>query len=90
MYFHPSKGSPFAMVLPLNDPQEDFEDFWGILGSFLIPLSVELTLAPSGDESLPVRFQESQINAFPMKTKLNLRPGVPLGMKSILQKKEKK
>ena len=43
MYFHPSKGSPFAMVLTWNDPQEDFEDFWGILGSFLIPLSAKLT-----------------------------------------------
>jgi len=26
------------MVLTLNDPQEDFGDLWGILGSFFIPL----------------------------------------------------
>lgn len=46
-----------------------------------------LTLAPLGDESLPVRFQEPQTNAFPVKPKLNLSPGVPLGMEFILHRK---
>ncbi len=40
----------------------------------------ELTLAPFGDEILPVRFQGSQINAFPVKQKSNLPSIVPLGM----------
>ncbi len=46
-----------------------------------------LTLAPSGDESLPVRFQEPQTNAFPVKPKSNLSPSVPLGMEFILHRK---
>ena len=83
MYFRPSKGSPLVMVLTLNDPQEDFEDFLGILGSFFIPLSAELILAPFGDESLLVRFQESQINAFPKRTNSNLPSSIPLGMEYI-------
>jgi len=47
-------------------------------------LLARLTMAPSGDEILPMRFQGSQINAFPAKTKSNLPPSVPLGMLSIL------
>jgi len=51
VYFRPSKGSPLAMVLTLNDPQEDFEEFRGILGSFFIPLSAELTVAIKEEEA---------------------------------------
>jgi len=47
-------------------------------------LLARLTLAPFGDEILPVRFQGSQINAFPVKQKSNLPSCVPLGMESIL------
>lgn len=42
-----------------------------------------LTLAPSGDESLDVRFQELQTTAFPVTTKTNLFPSVPLGMEFV-------
>ena len=47
-----------------------------------------LTLAPSRDESLPVRFQELQTTTFLVTTKTNLSPSVPLGMEFICIKKK--
>lgn len=61
----------------------NFGDIGSILDPFLGQTPIKLTLDPSGDESLPVRFQELQINAFPVKTRSNLPPSVALGMESI-------
>ena len=72
-----------------------FEDFRERFGAYLETfttymdpilglLLVKLTLAPSGDEILPVSFQGSQINAFPIIFFLHLPSSVPLGMESIL------
>jgi len=40
-------------------------------------------MSPSGEESLLARFQELQTTAFPVTTKTNLSPSVPLGMDFI-------
>ena len=51
-----------------------------IFGLQKTTIAAELTLAPSGDEILPVRSQELQIIAFPAKTRLAKFSSVPLGM----------
>jgi len=64
-----------------------FEDLKSIFGSISGHMPTRLTLAPFGDEILPVRFQEPQTYAFPVKPKSNLYFSVPLGMKFILHRK---
>ncbi len=65
----------------------DFEDLESIFGPILDHMPTGITLAPSWDESLPVRFQEPQTDAVPVQPKSYLSPSVPLGMEFILHRK---
>jgi len=48
----------------------------------MLKVIAELTLAPSGDEILPVRSQEPADQCLPDEKQINKIPSVPLGMES--------